>query len=255
MNLLKRVFSKITSEQKTQTTTSEHKQQIASSVGTSIIEGIKIAMATLLSVFVPQYCEDTQTTCTLQQNFENLSSFNSFVIAWNLITLALFIKLTFVQNKREAYFITHLDESKTHPYNSFEENMYPYPTIKSRVHQYNKQLRVWTNVTSVAFCINICVSAVLVFHFFYDGFRTITTLVANVLLVSSKLYQLRQISKECLQARMMALSTVATNAVSFNVIDPEYAIDTGQRNMYAMTIKIDGQSLKRLRSSSRRQSV
>jgi hypothetical protein len=237
------------------TTTSEHKQQIASSVLSSLIEGVKIAMATLLSVFVPQYCEDTQTTCTLKQNFENLSDFNTFVIAWNLITLALFIKLTFVQNKREAYFITHLDESKIHSYNSFEENLQPYPTIKSRVKQYNKQLHVWTRVTSVAFCINICVSAILVFHFFYDGFRTITTLVANVLLVTNKLYQLRQISNECLQARMLALSTVATNAVSFNTVDPAYALDTNQSNMYTMTIKIDGKSLKRMRSSSRRQSV
>ena len=36
-------------------------------------------MASLLSVFVPQYCPETGTTCTLSDNFINLSDYNMFL--------------------------------------------------------------------------------------------------------------------------------------------------------------------------------
>ena len=40
---------------------------------TTIIECYKVFVACLLVVFVPQYCEETKTTCTLKDNFSNLS--------------------------------------------------------------------------------------------------------------------------------------------------------------------------------------
>ena len=42
------------------------------------VEIFKVFMACLLSVFVPQHCPETGTTCTLKDNFNNLSMFNEF---------------------------------------------------------------------------------------------------------------------------------------------------------------------------------
>ena len=201
---------------------SNNNSQIFSSIFSSIMEGIKITMATLLSVFVPQYCESTGTTCTLKENFSDLTSFNEFVIFMNFLTLGLFIKLIFVQNKREAYLISHLDESKDYPYNSLEENIKSYPRILFRVKKHNKILKKYTSIVTYIFSLNVLFSSILIFYYFYDGFRSITTLLSNVLLVSTKLYHLNNISKECNQYKTKAMSTIHQTTISYNIPDKNY---------------------------------
>ena len=200
----------------------ENRNQLMSTIVTTLIEGTKIIMATLLSIFVPQYCSDTGTTCTFSQNFKDLSSFNEFVIFINFLTLALFIKLILVQNKREAYLISHLDESKDYPANSLEDNIKSYPRILSRIKIHNHKLKKYTNVVIILFCFNVLFSSILIFHFFYDGFRSISTLLSNVLLVSSKLYNLHKVSKECNGFKQQAMSSIHQTTISYNIPDKKY---------------------------------
>jgi len=218
-----------------------NRNEIMSSVLTSCIDLVKIAMATLLSIFVPQYCEETGSTCTLQENFSNLSKFNEFVIGWNFFTLGLFVALTIVINKRETYLINHLDASKDHAFNSLSVNCKDYPKILSRVKEHNNKLHFWTWFTIAAFIFNVLVSAILIYNYFYDGFRSVTTLLANVLLVSSKLYMLADICKQCRQAKMLALSTLTFTPSSFNVIDSKYDKTVNTPGVYfpMMTLTID----------------
>ncbi len=233
---------------------SDNRKQMFQSIGSTFVEGLKVAMATLLSIFVPQFCEATGTTCTLQENFQDLSLFNEFVIVWNFISFGLFIATAIVQNKREAYFISHLDESLDEPYNALTKTCKGYPKILRRVKHYNNKLYFYSYLTMVAFLMNILFSSVLIFYFFYDGFRTVTTLVANVLLVSSRLYGIISTCKECRQPKMLALSTIHTKPVSYNVIDDNYAIETdpNARFRYAVSVKINKQSLKRMASLRKR---
>ena len=200
----------------------ENRNQLISTVFTTIIEGVKIVMATLLSIFVPQYCSDTKTTCSFSQNFEDLSSFNEFVLFVNFLTLAFFIKLIFVQNKREAYLISHLDESKYHSANSLEDNIKSYPRILSRVKIHNRKLKKYTNFTILLFSFNVFFSSILIFYFFYDGFRSVSTILSNVLLVSSKLYNLHKVSKECNQFKTIAMSSIHQTTISYNIPDKQY---------------------------------
>ena len=200
----------------------ENRNQLISTVFTTTIEGVKIVMATLLSIFVPQYCSDTKTTCTFSQNFEDLSSFNEFVIFVNFLTLALFVKLIFVQNKREAYLISHLDESKDYPANSLEDNIKSYPRILSRIKLHNRKLKKYTNSTIILFFFNVFFSSILIFYFFYDGFRSVSTLLSNVLLVSSKLYNLHKVSKECNAFKPLAMSSIHQTTISYNIPDKQY---------------------------------
>ncbi len=209
---------------KEDTDNNENRNQLISTIFTTIIEGTKIVMATLLSVFVPQYCSDTNTTCTFSQNFSDLSRFNEFVLFVNFLTLALFIKLILVQNKREAYLISHLDESKDYPANSLEENIKSYPRILSRVKTHNRKLKKYTNCIIVLFTFNVFFSSILIFYFFYDGFRSVSTLLSNVLLVSSKLYNLYKISKECNQFKTIAMSSIHQTTISYNIPDKQYDI-------------------------------
>lgn len=223
-------------------------QEKFTTFGTSAIEMLKISMATLLSIFVPQYCADTGTTCTFEQNFQDLTMFNKFVIAWNFITLGYFIRLMYIANKREAYFIKTLDESHEEPYNSLVENMHLYPLVLRKVETYNYQFKTVTYRTFYLFSLNILFSAVLIYNDFYDGYRSVTTLVANVLLVSQKLYSYHYLVKECCKPRQMALSAVYNKPVSYNVIDDEYMLPTDFKRYIAK--KRDKQLKKLKRSSS-----
>jgi len=236
-------------------TIDENTKQVLSSVSSSIIEGTKILMATMLSVFVPQYCEDTMTTCTLEQNFTDLTDFNKFVLGFNFITLALFIKLTYVINAREIYFISHLDESRDHPYNSLSKNMVLYPKYMRRVKEFNKKMYLWTKITIGFFVVNVIASSVLIFDFYYDGFRSITVMLSNVMLVSNKLYSARDICKECLGLTPMALSLIKQTPVSYNVIDFNYSILKQRKRRTSSLVSIKPEKIKSkrelLRSKSR----
>ena len=227
--------------QETKQQETSNRNEIVSSVFSSCIDLVKIAMATLLSIFVPQYCEETGTTCTLQENFSNLTKFNEFVIGWNFFTLGLFVGLTIVINKRETYLINHLDASKDHAFNSLSINCKDYPKILSRVKEHNNKLHFWTWFTIAAFIFNVLVSAILIYKYFYDGFRSVSTLLANVLLVSSKLYMLSDICKQCRQAKMLALSTITFIPSSFNVIDQKYDKTSHIPGVYhpMMTLTLD----------------
>ena len=186
---------------------------------TTIIEGVKISMAALLSIFVPQFCPETNTTCTLQDNFSNLSMFNEFVITFNFITLFSFIMLMTVLNMRETYFLKALDYSKDKPPNSLTENLKEYPDIIDNVKIYNKRLYKCARITIVMKTLNVIFSSILIFYYYYDGFKSVTTMISNVLLVSDKLYNLVEICKESIRDTL-ALSTNRLENRSYNVIDP-----------------------------------
>ena len=214
---------------------------------TSAIEMLKISMATLLSIFVPQYCPETGTTCTLEDNFTNLTMFNKFVIAWNFITLGYFIRLMYIANKRENYFIKTLDECHEEPYNSLVENMHLYPLVLRKVEEYNYQFKKVTYRTVYLFGCNILFSAILIYNDYYDGFRSVSTLLANVLLVSQKLHSYHYLVRECCKPRQMALSAVFTKPISYNVIDDEYMLPSDFKRYIA---KKRNKQLKKLKRSS-----
>lgn len=200
--------------------TEDHKELVVSWFST-IFDSYKIVVACLLSVFVPQYCPDNGT-CTLMENFTNLTIFNAFVLAFNFLTLALFVQLYFLQTRRETYFITHLDADSDHAFNSLETNLALYPYIFGRVKDHNAKFLLYTKITTVAFYTNVGFSAILVLYFYYNGVRTATTLLTNVLLASSKLYATWDMLSS--KKHTLALSGIRSYPVSYNVIDPDYAI-------------------------------
>jgi hypothetical protein len=229
---------------------SANNSQLFITITSTLIDGVKVAMATLLSIFVPQYCAETGGTCTLQENFTNLTTFNEFVIGWNFITLGLFSYLAYVQNTREAYFISHLEEDLNQPYTSLHKIAKDYPKILNRVKAFNKKLYTWSKWTVIFFGCNVMFSSILVFYYFYDGFRTATTLLANVLLVSTKLYATIEICKKCNSSKPMALSTIHSTSISYNVIDDNYVKQPKKTGMYELSVKIDPSKAKRRRASS-----
>ena len=200
---------------------SQDTKEYLTSWGISVIESYKVILACLLNIFVPQYCPETGTTCSLKENFTNLTDFNIFVIVFNFFTLASFIWLYSVQNRREAYLIKKLDVDHNFAVNDFLKNCKQYSSVVRKVEVYNDKLKGITQLTSVIFICNSVLSAVLVCYFYYDGFRTATSLLANLLLITSKLATLLSIMSDCCQNPPLALSTYRQSPVGYNVMDPD----------------------------------
>ena len=228
-------------------------KEIFISYVSTVLEFYKIFMACLLVIFVPQYCEDTKTTCTFKQNFENLSRFNEFVIFYNFATLAAFIYLYYIQSKRETYWITHLEVNKDKPDNGLQESLggengpEKYQKILNRVKYYNNLIHYITKRAIVNFYINAVFSSVLILYYYYDGFRSITTLITSILLVSQKLYTTLTISSECIRDKPIALSLTRLEPISFNDVDPDYRC---QAQDYRSELHVGNQSNRDVPSQS-----
>jgi len=199
-------------------------KELVRSYAASLLEGYKIVLACLLSVFVPQLCPETQQTCTFRENFSNLSDYNILVIVINFLCLAFFLRLSYRQNKRETYLITHLDASREYAVSAFETNSASFPNVVIRVKQHNRNVIQAARQAAFVFVINTILSAVLVCHFYYDGFRTVTTLITNVLLVSGQLFNVWSVLTECTctEGVELALSTYQTTPIGYNVLDKDY---------------------------------
>jgi hypothetical protein len=194
------------------------------------VEGFKVLLACMLVVFVPQACDNPDGkgthTCTFDENFSNLTDYNAFVLAWNFFTLLGVVRFYWVQSKRETYFITHLEVNKDIADNGLGTSLERYEKIKSRVGDHNRLLFSWTGISLIMFLMNAIFSAVLIFGFYYDGFRSVTALLTNVMLVIGRLFSVLDISYNCVNHKCLALSAVRSEPISFNDVDNDYKSST-----------------------------
>ena len=181
------------------------------------LESFKVLMATLLCVFVPQKCEEGEA-CTLEENFTDLTDYNTFVLAFNFATLGLFMFEYGLEYYREHWMIEYLDVDPKKNNINLQEEIKNYPQYQNKLISINKKYNKATE-SLVGFVIaNFIFSAVLVLHYYYLDYRTITVLLSNLLLVVDKLYNSRSISRKS-HREMLAYSAYMKTPVLFNTID------------------------------------
>ena len=191
------------------------------------IELIKIALASLLSVFVPQNCEGK--VCSIIDNFSELSKFNIYVIIINFILFTLFIGTYIYEIKREYFMIDNFDTDHNTPDDNLGHIIEMYPEVHKRLLRYNNMYHKLCLSLYIIFIINWISSAILVFHYFYLDKNTITVMISNLLLVSSKIhrgYILSKTSKET-----PSISAYLSENLIFNIMDiKKYKNKTNELN-------------------------
>lgn len=222
-----------------------------------ISDGFKVLMASLLSVFVPQKCEtyvpnidifnntfgsmdwaitlnqnisftrdingDTldEHICTLKENFSDLINFNSFVLAFNFLTLFLFMYLYYIELKREKWLISHFDYDKEKTDEAILSVRVEYPDIHDKLQEKNYKYMCAYKYLAIIYSLNMLFSAVLLFYYYYYDYRTATAFLTNIILCSNKMRVGRIISKESYE-KGYAYSFYNTKNISFNKIDARY---------------------------------
>ena len=143
------------------------------------------------------------------------------LLGFNFLTLGNFLYLYWVEVKRETWIINHLDYDE----NESEYNIHKFKgthnKIITRLNGINNHYLKVYKILRLMYVCNFIFSAVLVFHYYYLDYRTITTLLTNIILCWSKISKGFELAEKSVKLEI-ALSYYNFINISFNIIDPDY---------------------------------
>lgn len=210
-------------------------------------DAFKVIMASLLCIFVPQKCEIIENNrdifistfgdspfadningttiqphiCSFNENFTDLIDYNTFVLAFNFITLGYFIYLYYIELRREKWLIYNFDYDKEKADENILTLKDTYPEVMETLQKYNYKYMITYKYLHILYICNFVFSAFLVLHYYYYDYRTATALLTNFILCSNKIRIGRSVSRESYK-KEYAYSFYNNKNLSFNVIDPRY---------------------------------
>ena len=183
-------------------------------------DGFKVIMASMLCVFVPQKCNDG--ICTLSENITDLIEYNMFVLFFNIFTLFIFVILYCVELCREQWMISHFDYNDQLADLHLSTYKNEYPNLFEKLKKYNYMYFTAYKTVRLIYVLNFIFSAVLVYHYYYLDYRSITVLLTNILLCWQKIIKGIEISKDSYVGDL-AYSYFNVKNLSFNTIDKKIA--------------------------------
>ncbi len=180
-----------------------------------MIELSRIIVSSLLVIFVPQNCDGS--TCTIKENFENLTDINLVAVIFNFITLGFLLLMYLVIYNREKYLIYHLDENaklpKTNCTNVFTQN----PEIESGVAWYNRTMFWCAVFAGTNYTLNMIISGIVIFRDYYDGYQSVVQYMVNGGLCTYLIYRSIVHSRS-----KLVLSNTSFLPIAYNDVDQDY---------------------------------
>jgi hypothetical protein len=200
----------------------DDQSQTLKSIIILLSESFKVLMATLLSVVVPQRCDNQpDKLCTMMDNFTNLTNYNTAVTVFNFITLGGFIGLYVVEYMRENWCIEYLDIDNNVANTNLKTEIELYPEYKERMITLNSNYNKMSIAIVISNIINFILSGVLIYGYYYLDYRSITVLITNFILIIDKLINCFNVSNKAV-AEMLPISAYMTTPIVFNVIDNDH---------------------------------
>lgn len=204
--------------------TDDQKQTI-NSIILLLSESFKVLMATLLSIFVPQRCDNqSDKICTIVDNFTNLTNYNIAVTTVNFITLGCFVLLYIVEYRRENWCIEYLDIDNDKPNTNLKTEIDKYPEYKEKMMLLNNDYNNISMLVVGMNIINFILSAILIYGYYYLDYKSITVLLTNIILIVDKIINCFNVSKKSVQD-ILPISAYMTSPIIFNIIDKDYRKD------------------------------
>ena len=200
----------------------DDQKQIISSIILLLSESFKVLMATLLSIFVPQRCDNQpDKLCTFTDNFTNLTNYNTAVTVFNFITLGCFIMLYVIEYIREIWCIEYLDIDYDKPNTNLKTEIEKYPEYKENIMLLNNRYNTISIVVVVINIVNFILSAILIYGYYYLDYRSLTVLITNIILIVDKIINCFSVSKKSVQD-ILPISAYMKSPIIFNIIDKDH---------------------------------
>ena len=130
---------------------------------------------------------------------------------------------------REHFIIRHFNDNPKLGDHHIKTILSDEPTIENSLNIWNKRFYYGT-VTAIGLgTINFIVSGHLIVVNYYNGTRSLTSLVTNILLVANSLSSNYKISKKSFKEGL-ALSSTRLEPISYNVFEPHIRANIEARN-------------------------
>lgn len=211
------------------------------------VEFIKIFFSCMLTIFVSQSCygldnkiknilqnlnislfnDDSidyiyniKHECTIQDNFsfQYYQPIDFVVISINFITFTLFMINFFCEIFREHYIIINFDYNKNKKAKDYKNIIINNNLLYNKYIKYTKILYKLTLSCICMFIINIIISSYSIFTYYYNGDKSITGLIASIILILQKLQKNYSVTSESLQKGYIQ-STILFRPYFYNTID------------------------------------
>lgn len=180
------------------------------------LEAFKVFMACMLSLFVSQKCDDH--VCNISDIFQDDTPGNHAVIGLNFFTLFAFMVGYYIEYMREQYIIHHFNNNPKLSDHNIIKIIDKEPSVRSQLLIWNKRFYYITLLSIGLGVTNFGVSGSFICYNHYNGTRTLTSLITNILLVSNTVYSNYKISKKS-HKEVFALSSSRLEPISYNDFD------------------------------------
>ena len=185
--------------------------------GFFVLELYKITTGTLLSLFVPQRCDEH--VCTITENLNNKETYHSIVMYTNFVSMFLFFSYYMVELYREEWCVCNLDVDNNYSDNHLKKVIVKLPNLNNRMDKLNYFYYNLFNLNCFIYTINLGVSVKLLKDNYHSS-ATISSFCSFVLLVLMKFYGSYEVSRKSIKEDKMTSSFIK-EFISYNVIDKD----------------------------------
>lgn len=207
-----------------------------------VLDTYRVFIGSFYSVFVPQLCDSNTNnyTCSIADNFTNLSIYNKFVLSFNVIAAFVLIVAFIFEYYREHWIRKHFDKDEAKPVDNLETEIQSYKYIKNKLLQINYIYFLLFNMATICSVINIIISGFLIGQY-YGGLQTATTFITNTLIISFRLIKTLEISyihrDNIHRDNTTAKSVFLLVPTQFNIISPAFQRIDANAPIYENIIK------------------
>jgi len=187
-----------------------------------LLQSYKVAMGSMLVLFVPQECN--HNLCSLTDNLTKTNGLHVTTLFFNFVSLISFILCYNTELKRENWCVKHLDIDKNEGDNSLALILNQRPDLKKALAKINNKYYIFSLNAAGIYIINLILSSIVLFNN-STGSTTLTTYLGFVILILMKLYNSVYISVDS-KRNARAFSAYMTEFKSFNVIDVDHRTPT-----------------------------
>ena len=150
----------------------------------SLLQLYNIAIGTLLTVFVPQKCDEH--SCSIVEIINANNTVHDIALVWNSFTFLVFIVTYGVEMMRERWCVKHLENNPSNPVGEIYIFLQDYPDLEFKIKSLNFYYICWVKLAYFTYMVNILISGLSVGQNYLDA-TTITTFLGFVLLIMYKL--------------------------------------------------------------------